>query len=100
MFGSFSRRPPDTVTGYVHMYGSMPFAFPGIETEDGRLYTLVLDKKRSGDLTLGALQSLQGQRITLAGQLHTGRKDAASGINRLRDGEFVVWSYAVCVPGQ
>lgn len=95
LFCSFARRPPDTVTGYVHMYGNAPFSFPGFETEDGKRYTLVLDEKKSGTLTLKELESLQGQRVELRGVIRTGSDAVEEGINRLRDGEFVVYSYRV-----
>jgi len=95
LFCSFSRRPPDTVTGHVHMYGNMPFSFPGFETEDGKRYTLVLDEKKSGTLTLKEFQTLQGQLVELSGVIHTGRDAEKAGINRLHDGEFVVYSYRI-----
>jgi hypothetical protein len=95
LFCSFARRPSDTVTGYVHMYGNMPFSFPGFETEGGNRYTLVLDEKKSGTLTLKELQSLQGKRVELSGVIHTGSKADKAGINRLKDGEFVVYSYRI-----
>ena len=95
LFSSFARRPPDTVTGHVHMYGNMPFSFPGFETDDGKRYTLVLDDKKSGTLTLRELQSLQGQLVELSGVIHTGSDVKKAGINRLHDGEFVVYAYRI-----
>jgi hypothetical protein len=98
LFCSFSRRPPDIVTGHVNMYGSMPFAFPGFETTDGRHFTLVLDKKKSGTITIHELESLQGQLVELHGVINTGSNADKSGINRLHDGEFVVYSYKIITP--
>ncbi|HAH63775.1 MAG TPA: hypothetical protein DCL73_16940 [Treponema sp.] len=95
LFSSFARRPANTISGYVHMYGNAPFSFPGFETDNGKRYTLVLDEKKSGTLTLEELESLQGQRVELHGAVRTESGAVEAGINRLKDGEFVVYSYKV-----
>lgn len=95
VFCSFGGKAPDHVTGQVHLYGNVPFEFPGFETDDGHLYTLVLDDKNSDDIMLEQISARQGELLELTGKIIKTEDVDASHINKLRDGEFVVYSFDV-----
>lgn len=53
-----------SVTGLIHSYGSAPFIWLGIETEDGKAYALRVDKK-----TDERLRELFGVTVLIEGMV-------------------------------
>lgn len=72
----------DQVTGLIRVYGNEPFTFLGIETEDGKLYSIKADKKLTSEL-----QSSQGNQIEIKGTIEKAEENT---LNRLKDGFIIV----------
>jgi hypothetical protein len=94
LFCSFGGKVPQTITGHVHMYGNEPFAFAGFETDDGKLYTLAVNKKKTdANITLKQIESFQGELLELTGTIEPVKENSLPGFNILKDGTFIVYSY-------
>ena len=58
-----AQRPQSiTVTGYIKSYGNMPFNFPVIECDDGKLYSI-----DASDDVKKVLLTKQGRLVNLTG---------------------------------
>lgn len=82
------------INGYIRVYGSEPFTFIGIVTDDEKKYTIQADEK-----TISELRLLQGEEITFYGVIIPPKVDASGKLviekNRLKDGFFEVKQYEV-----
>ena len=79
------------VSGFIHVYGNEPFTFIGIETTDGKQYTLKADK----DILI-ELQASQGNKIEIKGTVEKNKDKNKASINELKDGNLTVleWKLA------
>lgn len=74
------------VTGVVKMYGNMPFAYPGIESIDGKKYSLV-----SGDSKLlKKVRECAGKEIVISGFINLPADENVKGFQMLKDGYLYV----------
>ena len=79
------------VSGVVKMYGNMPFSYPGIETPDGKKYSIV-----SGDpKLLKKIRDCAGREITVYGIVNRPVSDDVKGFQMLKDGYLYVEDYEV-----
>ena len=63
-FGMSKSQERVKVTGVVEWYGTAPFTWLGLKTEDGTLYSLTADKDKKD-----ALEELHGYRLCVEGIL-------------------------------
>ena len=84
---SKSQKKLDEVTGLIKVYGNEPFTFLGIETKDGKLYSIKADKELNDEL-----QKTQGNIIEIKGTIE---KDDENTLNRLKDGFLIVSEWKV-----
>lgn len=84
---SKTQKKLDEVTGLIKVYGNDPFTFLGIETKDGRLYSIKADKNLNDEL-----QKTQGTLIEIKGTIENDEKNT---LNRLKDGFFIVSEWKV-----
>lgn len=80
----------DVVSGYINWYGNEPFAYPGLVTEDGRVFTITVAEGEK--FTLNDITALQGNLIELKGKIDNSQP---VGFEVLKDGIFVVKKYKV-----
>ncbi|MCQ2585519.1 MAG: hypothetical protein MJ185_08005 [Treponema sp.] len=79
------------VTGIVKMYGNMPFSYAGIETNDGKKYSLV-----SGDpKLLKKVRDCAGREIKITGVVNRPVEDDVKAFQMLKDGYLYIESYEV-----
>ena len=78
-----------TVSGYVHSYGNVPFNYPCLETQDGKLYALI-----SEQFEKEVFFNTQGKKIEVTGQIKNERQKKAE-LFSAKNGMFNVdeWSY-------
>lgn len=88
---SFSS-PVQNLRGVVRFYGSVPFSYPGFETEDGKRYTLEVPS--TNDFTLDDLSAHTGELIELTGK----KKGKRLAPYSLPDGHIIVESYEILSP--
>lgn len=79
----------DTAEGFINWFGNAPVEFAGIETTDGKLYTLAVEQ--GADFTLDDITALQGSRLHIEGRIE--KEKQKGGFQVLRDGVFIVSSY-------
>lgn len=48
-----------TITGTIRYQGNVPFQYPCVKTEDGKIYTILADEKTLTKITQNALSTFQ-----------------------------------------
>src|SRR5574344_1132352 len=76
-----------SVTGHIVIYGSDPHAFPGIQCDDGRQYSITGRKKITDEL-----EKSQGYLIEVTG-IVTENRQKTPFFNTLKDGSIEVLSW-------
>lgn len=79
---------PETVIGHIKFFGNAPVEFPGLETDDGKLYTIQVAE--GAKFTLKDITAAQGNKIELTGIIDDSQK---IGLNVLKDGVIVVTAW-------
>lgn len=79
------------VSGVVKMYGNMPFSYPGIETSDGKKYSIVSGNPK----LLKKIRDCAGREITVSGIVNRPVSDDVKGFQMLKDGYLYVENYEV-----
>lgn len=79
------------VSGVVKMYGNMPFSYPGIETPDGKKYSIVSGNPK----LLKKIRDCAGREITVYGIVNRPVSDDVKGFQMLKDGYLYVEDYEV-----
>ena len=79
------------VSGVVKMYGNMPFSYPGIETSDGKKYSIVSGNPK----LLKKIRDCAGREIAVSGIVNRPVSDDVKGFQMLKDGYLYVEDYEV-----
>ncbi len=87
---AFGKRDVECVAGYINYYGNAPFAFPGFEAVDGRVFALKV--KKGSSFTVKDIALKKGSLLELTGKIDT---SALNGPDVLSDGVFVVSKWKV-----
>ena len=84
-FSLFSMsKAPDSVEGFIKVYGNEPHTYLGIETQDGKVFVLKADKD-----VLSELQKQQGYLLKLDGKIIENKSNVLFNKNQF---EVVEWS--------
>ena len=84
-FSLFSMgKAPDSVEGYVKVYGNVPHTYLGIETQDGKVFAIKAEKE-----VLSELKKQQGYLIKFDGKILENKANALFNKNQF---EVVEWS--------
>ena len=84
-FSLFSMsKAPDSVEGYIKVYGNEPHTYLGIETQDGKVFVLKAEKE-----LLDELQNQQGYLLKLDGKFIENKSNVLFSKNQF---EVVEWS--------
>lgn len=78
------------ITGMVHIYGSEPHTYPGIESEDGRIFAVYPYEKET------EISALQGHLIEFTVRFL--ENPAGEGSLYLRDGTVTPLSWRILTP--
>jgi len=87
---AYGGQAPQTAVGSITYYGNAPFAFPGLQTVDGYLYTLAVEE--NAPFTLKDIEAAQGNLIEFTGTIDKSQKN---GLNVLKDGIFIVSEWKI-----
>lgn len=91
LFASFSKPvKTETIRGYVKIFSNEPFSFPGIETEDGKKYTIIADEKVREEMYM-----IQGYLVDFTGRISTENKLNKQQDQKLSNGYFELDSWKV-----
>lgn len=74
------------VTGIVKMYGNMPFSYPGIESVDGKKYSLVSGNPK----LLKKVRECAGKSVVITGVVNLPVDENVKGFQMLKDGYLYV----------
>lgn len=88
-----SQAHKEEVKGIVELYGNMPFAIPGLKTDDGKYYTLV-----SGEKMMKKLRESAGRRIIISGVVNYPLKEDEMVFQLMENGYIYVDSFEVVKP--
>lgn len=84
-FSLFSMsKAPDSVEGFIKVYGNEPHTYLGIETQDGKIFIL-----KAEDEILTELQKQQGYLLKLDGKIIENKSNVLFNKNQF---EVVEWS--------
>lgn len=87
-FSLFSMsKTPDSVEGFIKVYGNEPHTYLGIETQDGKIFIL-----KAEDEILTELQNQQGYLLKLAGKIIETKSKVLFNKNQF---EVVEWSKVI-----
>lgn len=82
-----------TLCGHIQIHGSEPHTFVGIDTDDGRQYTVQASQK-----VLNELRQAQGQLLLLTGIIRSETETPSSTISpfqALKDGYFLLENWEI-----
>ena len=84
-FSLFSMsKAPNSVEGYINIYGNEPHTYLGIETQDGKVFVLKAEKE-----LLDELQNQQGYLLKLDGKFIENKSNVLFSKNQF---EVIEWS--------
>ena len=87
---SMAQRPQSiTVTGYIKSYGNMPFNFPVIECDDGKLYSI-----DASDDVKKLLLSKQGKLVSISGIIISEKENNSSDYGDSEFGRIIFESFS------
>ena len=69
LFTSGAKNKMTSVKGYINYYGNAPFASPAFVSDDGLIYTMILEE--GVQFTLDDIVALQGNYLELTGIVDT-----------------------------